>query len=96
MTEEKATGKDMAPDTANGRVTLAILATKLDQISQILEQMRTDHDRLVVLETCVSDHTRRMDGQDKRIEAVDSARKWEGRIEAIVAAAVAVGSWMRP
>jgi hypothetical protein len=87
---------NMAPDTDNGRVTLAVLATKLDQMSQTLDQIRTDHDRLVILEQCLGDHTRRLDAQDKRIEAVDTARKWEGRIEAIVAAAVAFGSWMRP
>jgi len=73
------------PDGLNGRVTLAVLGTKLDMVLDKLDRIealqQTDHDRIGVLEG-------RVDGHSKDIKRVDSNRKWESRITSLVVIAL--------
>ena len=84
------------PDTSNGRVTLAVLSTKLDTVIAKLDQMEhradLDHDRLGVVEGRTNGHTRRIVDLEKK----SVARAWEGRvIDMIIAGLVALGILQR-
>jgi len=82
-------------DSSNGRVTMAVLGTKVDAVLEKLGQIEVrcqeDHDRLTVTEGHVDGHTRRIDELHDGLEGLgddlkksDNARKWESRIEALV------------
>ena len=86
----------MTPDTDDGRVTLAVLATKLDHLTDLVEEIRPDHDRLLKLEAWVATNTGQIAAQDKRIEKLDTSRRWEWRVEALAAAIVGMGAWLKP
>jgi hypothetical protein len=90
----------MTDDNGNGRVTLGILGAKMDQVLAELRDIKDcqqiDHDRVGKLESQVTVNRRDIDTLDGEIDKVDASRKWEGRIEALVLAAAALGSWFRP
>jgi hypothetical protein len=77
-------------------VTLELLDYKVDSVLTLLADMKPDHERLVVLEGVVTAVVARQAALDGRVERMDVARKWEGRLEALAAGIVAAGAWFRP
>lgn len=81
----------MAPDedNGNGRVTLAVLGTKIDtvieQLRVIAECQQRDHDRLGKLESTAESNLRRIND----LEGTRKALSWESRIESLIVAALA-------
>jgi len=88
-----------APDTDNGRVTLAVLGTKLDSVLTKLDEMercqRVDHDRIGKIESEAEDNRREVTRNAKRIEQLDTRSKtWDGlNTFAAVVAGVLAGVW---
>lgn len=72
----------------NGRASLAIITTKLDALSQrldeILEIVKADHDSVVRLCEWRGEAQKQIGDLAEKIEEVNRARKWESRIEAIL------------
>jgi len=79
----------MADPTENGKVTLALLGQKMDQVIEKLGALdacvRADHDRLTTLDQAARERDRRIGD----VEGSLRARSWENRIEVMVAAALA-------
>jgi len=79
----------MADPTENGKVTLALLGQKMDQVISTLNELercwRADHDRLMTLDQAARERERRIG----EVEGSLRARSWENRIEVMVAAALA-------
>ena len=76
----------------NGRVTMAVLGTKLDTVLQQLTELaacaRADHDRVIGLESTAKESGRRI----AELEGVTKARTWETRIvEALLALLASLG-----
>ena len=73
------------PDTPNGRVTMAVLSTKLDQVLEWQKRMTTiisdDHDRIGALE-----------GRAQRIEEKQSI--WAGIQTTISLALAGIAAWL--
>jgi FtsZ-binding cell division protein ZapB len=90
----------MADDNGNGRVTLALLGQKLDALladmKDVKECVRDDHDKLIETREQVRQHTEALRQANERIDGVDTARKWEGRIEAFLAALLAAVGIAKP
>ena len=72
--------------------TLATLSTKLDIVIQKLDAMnstvKNNHDRGLLSKERVEVNVKDITGLGHRIDAVDSARKTEGRITGLVIAAL--------
>ena len=82
----------MAEGNDNGRVTMAVLSTKLDTVIQRLDELAkcAQHDHDVVVE-----HTQVLEDRGRRIAVLESqaaARTWETRIvELLLAVATGIG-----
>lgn len=78
------------PDSSNGRVTLAVLGNKLDEVSKKLDRLsecwQTDHDRV----TTLSGDAKHSEDRIEKLENQQTARTWETRIvESLLAAITA-------
>jgi len=73
---------------SNERVTLAVLGNKIDHIGskldEALEWSRKDHDVLLRHEGMIAANCTILERHEKQIEQVDSSRKTEGRIIAVI------------
>ena len=79
------------PDTDDGRITLAVLSTKLDRVLEDLHAIKacqtTDHDKLALLEATARDNKSEID----RLRNRDTAGTVVTGIGAIIAAIL--GAW---
>ena len=82
----------MSDGDGNGRVTMAILGTKLDtvidQLKELTDCVEQDHDKIVGYGQLLEDRGRRI----AILEQQQTARTWETRgIEMLLAVATALG-----
>lgn len=80
------------PDSSSGRITLAVLGNKLDEVSKKLDRLsecwQTDHDRVTTLSGTADRNVERI----RKLEDQQTARTWETRItELLLAIATAMG-----
>jgi len=90
-------------DEHNGRVTMAVLSTKMDtvigKLDDFCERVRVDHDRLQRVETMADENKRTIERlwvadteQDERIRQIDTRNKiWVGINSALVFVGSALG-----
>lgn len=83
---------DIADDNGNGKITMAVLGTKLDIVISRLDELakcrQADHDTVI-------EHSQILEDRGRRIAALEDgqrARAWEARIvEMLLAIATALG-----
>ncbi len=84
----------------NGRITMAILGQKLDQLIRDVAEIKTcykiDHDILTTIVAQVKQNKEDIEELDTRLDNVDNARKWEGRLEALLTAILAAIGIAKP
>lgn len=82
----------MADASNDGRVTLAVLGNKLDEVSKKLDRLsecwQTDHDRVTTLSGTADHNVERI----RKLEDQQTARTWETRIvELLLGVATGLG-----
>jgi len=86
----------MADENGNGRVTLAVLSTKIDAVLESQKQLeawyRSDHDRLTGLERTALENRKDIDELSCKVERIDTREKWWAGLNSM-ATAIAIGLW---
>ena len=89
----------MTPDTQNGRVTMAVLAQKIDHLAEEVAELKgelkrrqerqdADHDELTLLKSRANDHDREIE----KLRATNAV--WSGFNTFISAVAAMIAGWM--
>lgn len=86
----------MTDDNGNGRVTMAVLATKLDQVLAELKEIKqcqqADHDRIGKLESRAEANREGLGALREKVDGMDSRDRWwngGNSIAALIAGAIA-------
>lgn len=87
----------MADENGNGRVTLAVLGTKMDQVIKSLEEMKAqrqeDHDCVIVLAEKIKQYDERILPKLRAdVDKIDTREKWWSGLNSL-ATAIAIGLW---
>lgn len=83
-------------EDGNGRVTLAIVATKLDYLIRKQEEycaaQREDHDRLQEVAHTAKENRKDIEDLVKDVKAIDTREKWWSGVNTLLSS-MAVGLW---
>lgn len=86
----------MTDDNGNGRVTMALLGAKLDQVlaelKEIKQCQRDDHDRLGKVESRAETNREALDALREKVEGIDTRDRWwngGNSVAALIAGAIA-------
>ena len=88
----------MTDDNGNGRITMAILGTKVDTLIDEVRALRAersvDHDRLLVVEHCALENAKDVLHNRQRLDSVDVRDKtWNGLNSLAVMIAAGLAWW---
>jgi hypothetical protein len=94
---------DAPRESGDGRVTVAVLSTQLQEIDRKLVILMSDHDSLVRMQVRVEQNTtdigrlaKKSSDRDQASRDRDKARRRESLAEMVLAAVIGASSWIRP
>ncbi len=80
----------------NGRATIAVFGSQLNEINRKLDSIVVDHDILIRMQVQVGQNQKDIDKLGEKTRILDKARRREATIEMLAAALIGIGAWLRP